>query len=971
MATEQAEGGHSIELELSESRRQLACLVDNLPGVAYRCEAHAPWRMNYISGGVEALTGYAVADMLSGRFTWADLMHADDLEAVEAEVEAATRERRRFSVGYRLVHRSGEVRWVQEKGQAIYGDDGAPLFLEGFIGDITEQKLLEASLRKSEEEAQRNAERLSAALEGTMDCVYSLGRDWRLTYLNRRAREQFGGREDLLGRTISSLVPGAETSVFADSYRRVMETGVPECLEGHFPPTGVWYEVHVTPTDDGITVFYRDVTARKEAEEALKASKGRIQSILDSVPQIIWSARRDGVIDYLSNQWQEFSGKAAEANRDLDWLDAVHPDDQAKAAARWQHSLTTGVDYEAEFRVRTHAGTFNWILVRARPVRDQRGRIERWYGTCTDIHQRVLAQAALQESEAINSSIIAASPDCISMLDLEGNVIFVNEAVLKTLRLASPESLVGKPWGLSFHASVRGAARHALVCAREGRIGHFTALQRELDGEKWWDVVVAPVLDAAGAPNKLVVISRDITHQKTAEERVRWTANHDVLTQLPNRAFFQQTLDQKLKDAQFADARFGLLLLDLDDFKRVNDTLGHDAGDALLCCFADQLRAAARPDDFIARLGGDEFAVILNGVANRREVETAVDGILSRLKEPCAFGDRLLDCQASIGASLYPTHGANRAELLKHADIALYVAKASGRGFWRLFEPSMRAETQQRVSMLAVAAEALAKDRIVPFYQPKVDLHSGALSGFEALLRWRHPRRGMQLPDTMAAAFQDLKLAAEISDRMIDRVIHDMRSWLDQGLAFGHVAINAAAAEFRRGDFAERLLERLKAADIAPALVQLEVTETVFLGRGSEYVERALKTLSREGVEIALDDFGTGYASLSHLKQFPVDVLKIDRSFVQNLDEDPDNAAIVRAVINLGKSLSIRTIAEGIETEEQARYLTAHGCDAGQGFLYAKAIAAAQVPALISEWGRRKDLCPPTPPAGLKLVSSR
>jgi EAL domain-containing protein (putative c-di-GMP-specific phosphodiesterase class I) len=248
--------------------------------------------------------------------------------------------------------------------------------------------------------------------------------------------------------------------------------------------------------------------------------------------------------------------------------------------------------------------------------------------------------------------------------------------------------------------------------------------------------------------------------------------------------------------------------------------------------------------------------------------------------------------------------------------------------------------------MLSLAKEALWNDWIEPFYQPKYHLETGKLEGFEALLRWRHPQRGIQGPDTIAAAFQDLDLAAQISDRMIDRVIADMRYWLRDGIRFGHVAVNAAAAEFRRGSFAETLLDRLKAADIPPEYFQLEVTETVFLGRGAEYVETALKTLSRAGVRIALDDFGTGFASLSHLKRFPVDIIKIDRSFVRDLHRDPDDAAIINAVIQLSRSLGISVVAEGIETEGQHQFLLDAGCAVGQGFLYSEAVAREGVPAM-------------------------
>jgi EAL domain-containing protein (putative c-di-GMP-specific phosphodiesterase class I) len=263
-----------------------------------------------------------------------------------------------------------------------------------------------------------------------------------------------------------------------------------------------------------------------------------------------------------------------------------------------------------------------------------------------------------------------------------------------------------------------------------------------------------------------------------------------------------------------------------------------------------------------------------------------------------------------------------------------------------MFAPEMRAEMQNRMSMLSLARDALADDLIVPHYQPKVDLRTGALDGFEALLRWQHPALGMQVPGTISAAFEDSTLAAEISDRMIDRVIRDMRRWTDAGVAFDHVAVNAAAAEFRRGGFGERVLERLHHAKLPPRCLQIEVTETVFLGRGAEHVEEALRLLASEGVEIALDDFGTGYASLSHLNHFPVSAIKIDQSFIRNLEASSHDAAIVRAVINLGRSLGIKIIGEGVETAAQAALLKRYRCHSAQGYLYGRAEAADSVPAL-------------------------
>jgi len=288
-----------------------------------------------------------------------------------------------------------------------------------------------------------------------------------------------------------------------------------------------------------------------------------------------------------------------------------------------------------------------------------------------------------------------------------------------------------------------------------------------------------------------------------------------------------------------------------------------------------------------------------------------------------------------------------------------------------MFEPYMRDDMQRRASMVQLARDALRDDRVIPYYQPKLDLARRSIVGFEALLRWRTETGRIGEPAALEAAFEDAEVAAQISDRMIDRVIADMRDWLDRGIDFVHVAVNASAAEFRRDNFAEGVLDQLRAARIPPSCFQLEVTETVFLGRGAEYVHRALALLNARGVKIALDDFGTGYASLRHLKQFPVDIIKIDRSFVRDMDVDPGDEAIIRAVINLGRSLGIKVVAEGIETEEQSAQLIGLDCDFGQGFLFSKAVAASRVPGLLTRFPPLESSESDTAGRPLRLVAGK
>ena len=551
---------------------------------------------------------------------------------------------------------------------------------------------------------------------------------------------------------------------------------------------------------------------------------------------------------------------------------------------------------------------------------------------------RMAARAALEESEALNRSILESTPDYTLLLDEAARVIFCKGP---PGRGDEEADILGADWLGKMPDESRADAERALKLARSGETARLLVRSVDTDGRRWFDLAVSSVSDGS---RRILVIARDITHQKETEEQALWMAEHDPLTDLPNRLVLQRYLDGMLQTKP--SPRLVLLVLDVDNFKLINDTLGHDGGDALLCAFAERLRRAVQPGGLVARLGGDEFAIVFNATTEL-EVRKGTERIFSELHEIFAHEDRLVECDASIGACLYPRDGETRSDLMKAADIALYAAKAAGKGQLKIFQPSMQRTFQARNSMMYLARRALAANNVIPHYQPKVELKSGKIVGFEALLRWRDSDGQLRSPDKLKAAFEDPTLAKAISDRMIDRTLSDIRSWLDRGIEFGHVAINVAAAEFRSGRFAEELLEKLKRREISTHLLQIEVTETVFLGRGADHVQRALRRLRDAGLRIALDDFGTGFASLAHLMQFPVDALKIDRSFIKGIGNADQAEAITKAIVNLGHSLTIEIIAEGVQTAEQELYLINLGCQTGQGFLYSKAVAAVMVDAML------------------------
>ena len=424
-----------------------------------------------------------------------------------------------------------------------------------------------------------------------------------------------------------------------------------------------------------------------------------------------------------------------------------------------------------------------------------------------------------------------------------------------------------------------------------------------------------------------------------------YAASHDALTGLPNRTVLQVKLEE-LTGSSIDPRPFALILIDVDEFKVTNDTLGHDAGDALLKALASQLQMIASGEDVVARLGGDEFALLRMDVSDAEAVGQFSRGLVERLSEPILHEGKTIDCQASAGASFY-TGQVAASEILKEADLALYAAKAAGRGTFRLYSPRMSSTMAIRKKMLTFAKAALDDDFVEPFYQPKADLRNGAIVGFEALLRCRPQGEGLYGPHRISAAFEDSLLAAQLGDRMLSRVLEDAARWRSDGLEFGHVAINAAAADLRQPDFAQRLLDQVRAKGLRPRDVQLEVTESVLLGRAAEHVKRTLEVISEHGFKVALDDFGTGFASLSHLKQFPVDVIKIDRSFVRDLQVDEQDGVIVHALIGLASALRLEVVAEGIETTAQRDFLSALGCPTGQGYLFGRPGPASDVPSIL------------------------
>jgi diguanylate cyclase (GGDEF)-like protein len=436
--------------------------------------------------------------------------------------------------------------------------------------------------------------------------------------------------------------------------------------------------------------------------------------------------------------------------------------------------------------------------------------------------------------------------------------------------------------------------------------------------------------------------------RKRTELRLNFLAQYDSLTGIPNRQFFSDQLGRATARARRDAKKVALLYLDLDGFKAINDTMGHHAGDELLKAVAERLKKAVRAGDVVARLGGDEFAVLLEGLPGPLEVEVVATAILGMVSKPYEIKGRQLDVTASIGITMYPNDDMDTQVLLKSADIAMYRAKDSGRNNFKFFTPSMHDEVLGYHEMERDLRDALERNEFRLVFQPKVNIYQNKrLEGFEALLRWRSPSRGEVSPGEFIPVAEESGHIVPIGFWVLDEACRTMKAWRDQGLALVPVSVNVSARQFQLADFHRRVADILQRHDIDPALIEIEITEGLVM-EDIGAAQRSLQKLKDLGLGISVDDFGTGYSCLAYLHSFPLDTLKIDRSFVKRIGEAEGSEIVIDAIISLARSLHLKTVAEGVETEAQSTYLLAHGCHVVQGFLYARPMPATDVAPLLA-----------------------
>jgi len=537
--------------------------------------------------------------------------------------------------------------------------------------------------------------------------------------------------------------------------------------------------------------------------------------------------------------------------------------------------------------------------------------------------------------------------DAVLCTDISGNITYLN-LVAEAMTGWPREEAIGKPLAEVFRiidGSTRKTARDPMEMAVEqnrtvGLTVNCVLIRR--DGfESAVEDSAAPIHDRAGRVTGAVIVFHDVSAARAMSVQMTHYAQHDVVTNLPNRLLLNDRITQSIALARRQDRPIAVIFLDLDHFKYINDSLGHATGDQLLQSISKRLLTSVRASDTVSRQGGDEFVILLPEIAYPEDAATSARKLLLSLTAPHSIGGQDLRINGSIGISVYPEDGEDAETLIKNADMAMYHAKESGRNNFQFFKPAMNLKVVERQSLEGNLRCALERQEFLLHYQPKVDLITGEITGVEALIRWQRTDRRLVPPSEFVPIAEDCGLIIRIGRWVLRETCRQAREWQDAGLPFKRVSVNVSAIEFRDKDFVEGVRTILSETGLEARYLDLELTEGVLMEdvESSAAVLRKLKTI---GVHLVVDDFGTGYSSLSYLQEFPIDVLKIDKSFIHRITGDPHDSAIVSSIIDMGKNLKQQVIAEGIETQEQLAFLQAQHCAEGQGYLFSRPLAAAQ-----------------------------
>ncbi|MDM5179917.1 EAL domain-containing protein [Massilia sp. DJPM01] len=679
------------------------------------------------------------------------------------------------------------------------------------------------------------------------------------------------------------------------------------------------------------------------------AQRRRFERILDVVDDAWWEWNVSEDRHTLSARWWSMLGYAVDehpADAGI-WQRLAHPDDleeikRALLAALEQNTASAVI----EMRLRHKDGEYIPLLTRYAIERDIDGKARHVAGVCVDLRERRHVEQQLQQA----ATVLATTREGILITDADGRITLVNQAFTDISGYSSSDAIGNTPALLQ--SGRHDATFYAAMWQTIARDGQWRGeiWNRRKSGEIYPELLtISAIKDRADNLCNYVGVFVDISMSKASEAELDFVVHHDPLTKFPNRLLFMSLLDHGIKIAHREDKQLALLMVDLDQFKDVNDSYGHAVGDELLQQAAERLRCRLRDMDTVARLGGDEFVLMLENINGPEGVANVANEIITLMDQPWLLSDDVqVHVGVSVGLSLFPEHGTNANELLQHADSALNKAKNEGRGCFRFFSENLTHAARERISLESRLHHAVENNELRVFYQPQVDIASGRIVGAEALVRWQDPLEGLMSPVRFIPIAEASGLITDIGAWVMMQTCLQGQSWIEAGLPPLTLAVNLSPKQFLHSNVENMITTALRLSGFPPTSLELELTESAFMEREEDVLD-ILNRMRTVGMRVAIDDFGTGYSSLSYLKRFPLDVLKIDKSFVDSLPHKQEDRAIASAIVAMGHALDFKILAEGGENAQQLAFLEQRGCDLYQGYLCSRPVPADNFAALVRD----------------------
>jgi len=717
---------------------------------------------------------------------------------------------------------------------------------------------------------------------------------------------------------------------------------------------------------DLITIFNnsRQAKKHKQLKSELHFSEEKYQTLIETIPAVSYTASFDGKSNkkYVSPQIKSMLGFSPEHDQSATdcWIKQLHPDDSERVLNEVQETCRTKKNFHSEYRMLTKTGETIWVTDEAKLITAAKGNEIQLQGLITDTTEKKIYEDKLQKQNIYIQKVIDGVSDGIMVVKPDFTVELMNKAIknaYEKITCADPQQ--PKCYEITHHLSTpctnethQCPVKQVLETGKNSSVAHRHLID---DGiEQFVDIKAAPLKDTTGNITAVILAIHDITplldiQNKLHEHAValNYQANHDELTNLPNRVLFIDRLNQAIKVANRSHNKIAILFIDLDRFKEINDSMGHSIGDKVLIEISSRLTSCIRESDTIARLGGDEFIVILDNINNTDVATKIAETIIDKIKSCVPIDEHKFYVTASIGISIFPNDGNNTELLIKNADAAMYKAKDDGRNTYRYYTEEMTQKAFEHVLLESNFRSALENDELTVYYQPQVNIVDGRIVGIEALVRWIHPQLGLISPDKFIPLAEITGLIIRLGEIVLAQASKHVSQWKNKTHFEGRLAINLSIKQLEQNNFVSNVHKILKENKCQPDWIEFEVTEG-YLMTNPELATQTLHEIRKMGITVSIDDFGTGYSSLSYLKKLPINKLKIDRSFVLDLASNEEDKAIVVSVISLAKAMKLNVIAEGVETIEQKNFLQSQGCNIVQGYLYSKPVCQSDMSKMLN-----------------------